>query len=89
MISCRQVGYVQMMMGDLAAAEASFSAAASQSGTEVETMSRRNRALLLFAQRKYREAQEELEASSCPLPIALPVSIPACSQPLSIVCAFR
>ena len=74
----RQVGYVQMMMGDLAAAEASFGAAASQNAPGVEIMSRRNRALLLFAQRKYREAQEELEASPCPLPSLFP-SLPVFS----------
>eukprot|EP00873_Tetraselmis_striata_P038838 jgi/Tetstr1/459102/TSEL_004552.t1 len=56
------VGYVQMMAGDLVAAEEMFARVASQGTPLAETLTGRNRSLLLFARRKFREAQEDLQA---------------------------
>jgi len=55
------VGYVQMMMGDLVAAEATFVIVSQMARSDSDLHTRHNRGLLLFARRKYREAQEELE----------------------------
>jgi predicted Zn-dependent protease len=59
------VGYVQMMVGDLAAAEEMFHRVAAQGTPRAEALTGRNRSLLLFARRKFREAQEDLQVCVC------------------------
>lgn len=69
-----------MMAGDLVAAEEMFARVASQGTPLAETLTGRNRSLLLFARRKFREAQEDLQVRPGATGALLPPASPSPSS---------